>query len=141
MKQLKAWGVLGVLVVIGMAVGGSGPQWRWHGQPILSLSRDGSTLELGLRDNGTVVWREVTQTTNSPSENTPPWWTNVFIVPGYTNNELRIGPGLMMTNTVTNVIIQTKPKQWFNGFMWLTNNVQDNLDLHINTNDVLWDQL
>src|SRR5437868_6235711 len=49
--------------------GASQIRWTWHDKPIVQLTWGGTnTLQLGLRDDGVVVWREIANTTNSPAE-------------------------------------------------------------------------
>ena len=44
-------------------------EWRVNNEPLFQLKRqDGLTVELGLREDGVVVWRKITNTTNSPAE-------------------------------------------------------------------------
>lgn len=43
-------------------------RWQWQGHTILALHEGCATLELGLRSDGVVIWREVTRATNSPAE-------------------------------------------------------------------------
>ena len=52
-------------------------RWQWMAEPVLRIERGGQWLEFGLRQDGVVVWREISSNTNSPAENT------VFV--GYMN--------------------------------------------------------
>ena len=68
-------------------------RWLWHDEvPILQFRHRGDLLQLGLRDDGVVVWREITNKTNSPAEavdggvfwyrsSTNNVWTNIIITP------------------------------------------------------------
>lgn len=73
-------------------------RWTWHDCNILSVidAATGSRLEIGLRNDGIVVWREVVNTTNSPSEAHifygREWWT--------TNELILTNRPILMTNIV-----------------------------------------
>lgn len=43
-------------------------QWEWRHGRILERYDAGTKLQFGLREDGVVVWREVTFETNSPAE-------------------------------------------------------------------------
>lgn len=58
------------LCAVAAAIPGARVEWTFHGQPILQRHVDGETLEIGLRDDGVVIWRRITSATNSPAE----WW-------------------------------------------------------------------
>jgi hypothetical protein len=122
------WIIIGVLATCLGVYAASIIRWTWHEKPILRIINAGETLELGLRDDGVVVWREVTQTTNSPSEATPPLYINVLC--GITNSFLLSpGLGLMVTNTATNILIY--PNEY--------TNAGNNLDVRLNPNSMLWE--
>lgn len=72
-------------------------EWQWKGAPIFTVDRLGSRLELGLRDDGVVMWREITNVTNSPAEQ--PW----------------VATNLVSTNIwIYGVPMpQSLPKEWF----------------------------
>ena len=63
-----------LVFLAGFAVGtlllyaAQGIRWTWHGQSILTVQDGGATLELGLRDDGVVIGREISASTNSPAE-------------------------------------------------------------------------
>lgn len=80
------------------AFGANQIRWQWQGQCVYAVAKDGSRFELGLRDDGVVVWREITNTTNSPAEQSPLVITNWS---GSTNIWLYGAP-------------QSLPKEWFN---------------------------
>lgn len=64
------------LCAVAAAVTGTRVEWAFHGQPILQHRADGETLELGLRDDGVVIWRRITSATNSPGE--PALWLPII---------------------------------------------------------------
>lgn len=91
MKKLVPWLPLFALC---LAFGAERIQWMFHGTEILTIRRGETRLEFGLRDDGVVVWREITNITNSPSEKPKVWFQGVpmetitnwnFMVPGSTN--------------------------------------------------------
>lgn len=52
---------------------------EWRTPPVVSVEMGPAVVELGLRDDGVVVWRKITKaTTNSPAERvwTLDTWTN-----------------------------------------------------------------
>lgn len=57
-----------VLAVCLLAQNGVGIQWEWRHGRILERYDAGTKLQFGLREDGVVVWREVTFETNSPAE-------------------------------------------------------------------------
>lgn len=91
MKALKilqlAWNWVGVMLLFGLTLG-AGIRWSTPtNRPILRVSTaDHTFIQLGFRDDGMVVWREITQafnTTNSPAEVPPrvqPGWTTNMII-------------------------------------------------------------
>lgn len=64
--------VLGAALCL-MAQSGAGILWEWRNGRILERydGHGGTKLQFGLREDGVVVWREVTFTTNSPAEHHP----------------------------------------------------------------------
>lgn len=84
------------LLVAGAVCALAGIDWRIHDKPIIRVDFNGEpTIELGLRDDGVVVWRKITQTTNSPAERPQdryPYWeywkfgTNLWLTNGVATN-------------------------------------------------------
>lgn len=71
------------ITISGVSLGFTGAaviEWLWHGDPIVEAVHhpSGDKVQFGLREDGVVVWRKITQTTNSPAER-PPAWTNIII--------------------------------------------------------------
>lgn len=77
MNRMKPWLLLTALTAI--CFGAASKQhvdWAWQGRSIYSVLHDGKTLQLGLANDGCVVWRELKETevvthfghTNSPAE-------------------------------------------------------------------------
>jgi len=66
--------------------------WRPNGWPVFThrtTSNPSRTIEFGLRSDGVVVWREITQAwprTNSPAELPLPVITNLYRSPGMPTN-------------------------------------------------------
>lgn len=78
------------LVALGLCWAGTEPfiRWEWRGQNIVEFHNpDGAHLQFGLRQDGVVVWREITNTTNSPAE-----IPIIYMSPGMTN--------IVITNTI-----------------------------------------
>ena len=87
---MKRYLILLPLALLCAAWGASKIRWTTSlGVPFTELRIVGHpTIQFGLRDDGVVVWREVTNTTNSPAENNDIWFyhgtTNGFIItPNY----------------------------------------------------------
>jgi hypothetical protein len=62
-------------------------EWRFHDKLVHSIAVNGETVEFGLRQDGVVVWRKITNTTNSPAEQVVFNYvaTNYLVVPCFTN--------------------------------------------------------
>lgn len=75
-------------LIVGVAVAKAAIEWSQP--PLIELVKpDGLKIQLGLRDDGVVVWRKITNTTNSPAENKNNIW------------KYSVDPALFFTNTPT----------------------------------------
>lgn len=108
--------LIGLLLAVGVLAGAALPQrirWTWNdGRRVQWQGTSGSIVNFGLRDDGVVVWREITTTTNQvvTTTNSPAEREEAAIQGTFTNTIY--GGGITFTNG-----------QWMWEYKGTTNNI------------------